>query len=609
MQIVGRTTNAGPRAKYYKYMFSYISASRALKEWEAEHSSEPQDGFKAQHLEVGAKMHAYAGHPDRAQEIMNELNRLYPEWSVGVAMAVFRSYTRSESDQHVAEAWKMYKMMREHLGTSATMEHYDSWFSGFLEARHLPFAKIVFKDTIAFSNTIVDKHTGSDLSRKKLEKLLRRLHLLYRLGDDIEKMTGIILLAISILPKDYHSHLFRDWMKSAVVHQAPEVAAQILEMMGKRGLEPAPFHFNLLLRTLLRTGEKRNILRAENLGWRMVDTAIKEPPRTTSNRDAIDALANSERNGTAHQRTEQLQSHIPPANVSTYALIMRHHYNNFQWEHVDYLARKLKESKIRPNSALMTILMDIKCRQGRYDEVWAIYQSSTNVRDGMAGGVFPDGAAIRCLWKTLRLALGDDESREKGVLPTPRELLAETVAWWNLVRNRHDAERFKIGFAGADGGAISGLVMHCFSYTQDLPGSLVALHVLRKRFGIFPSDQAASILQKQTAWVDLRRESAAVKQSFGRGDSHARALDRMGRIYDVLKKQRFKKHNITPDVYAQLSKTEIGDLGLNLVSEFIRVVLKRQHPPEQIESMIDEAKSQIKLPYLKTGDMDISQVV
>jgi hypothetical protein len=45
--------------------------------------------------------------------------------------------------------------------------------------------------------------------------------------------------------------------------------------------------------------------------------------------------------------------------------------------------------------------------------------------------------------------------------------------------------------------------MHCFSYTQDLAGSLVALHVLRRYFDIFLTDKVAEILQRQMAWVDM----------------------------------------------------------------------------------------------------------
>lgn len=44
------------------------------------------------------------------------------------------------------------------------------------------------------------------------------------------------------------------------------------------------------------------------------------------------------------------------------------------------------------------------------------------------------------------------------------------------------------------------------------------------------------------------------------------------------------------------------------MSEFIRVVLKRYHPPEVVEMMIDVARSVVGVPDLPTGDMDAFEV-
>jgi hypothetical protein len=604
MRTVGKTQRDEKNVKHYWYLFQYVSAPRALKEWWEEHLRKPNYSFSPEFLGVGAKMYAYAGHLDRARDILEELHKLDPTYRrTSAAKVVFQLHIRSGSERDVDEAWNIYRAMKEGLGSDASLKDYGLWFQGFVEARQLTYAQNVFRAMI------VDKRLGADTTRLDILGVLRRLNSLYRLADDIGKMTALILFVVPILPKVYHSHIFGDWMKSAVVYQAPEAAAQVLEMLCKRGFEPATFHCNLIISSLLRTGDEGDALKAENIAWKMVGKTPESFDKKTPFRDAVEAISNSTTTEVSRDNTEiswkQLLPVLPQANVETFALLMRHHYNKIQWEHVDYLERQVKERGMRPNTTLLTVLMDVRCRQGKYDEVWGIYTSLTEKKDGEPF-VFPNGAAIRCLWKTLRIAL--DENREYETLPTPRELLKETVDWWKLVRVRHDRSQFKMGLATREKGPISRLLMHCFSYTQDLPGSLVALHVLRKQMNISPTDRAASILKQQVAWANLRHEPSAYKRNYARSGRYYKILVQMDKVYRMLMQERFRRLNISANDYAQLTKTEVDDMGLDLLSEFIRVVLKRQHPPEQVESMIDEVKTQIGLPNLSTGDMNAFEV-
>ncbi|KAF1936373.1 hypothetical protein EJ02DRAFT_506570 [Clathrospora elynae] len=571
MYNVGRTPTVGQRVKYLESVFLSGREEQALQEWEEDHNS-GVDGvrqdYKPEHLEIGAKMHALAGNANRSRDIMEELLRLYPAWDSTVMMAVFRAHTSSEVTEHHDLATRIYTAMKERKGDSVSLEDYDAWLVGFLEAGHLTYAKQVFRDMVK------EGHLATSGTTARVEALLKRLHMLYRLGTDISKMTSIALDAISVLPPGYHGHLFGDWMKSAVVQKAPEAAAQILDMMFQRGYTPETFHFNMLLKALIRTKENPNILKAENIGWRMIGEARKAHKRDlrpNSRAEIINKRSTSSRN----LDTEAARN-VPVANVTTFALMMQHHAKSMQWEHVDYLSRQLKEASVDPNATIMNVLMDNKCRQGAYSEAWTIYKSLTEPQEG-SKGVFPNGASFRCLWKTLRLALGDHATRNDPDMPTPRELLKEMISWWGLARSRYDAERFRMGVAGADHGAITSLIMHCFSYTQDLAGSLIALHVLRRHFDIFPTDKAAQILQRQMAQYFHSR-------------SNKRNTDRIARVYYILLQERLARMNLKEDEYPRLSDEEIGDVGLNLLSEFVRVVLKRSYPPEVVEAMVDAAR-------------------
>jgi hypothetical protein len=601
MERAGQATTVQQRAMNLEREFLSGREDYAISEWEQSHVSDENAtlGHRPEHLEVGAKLHALVGNVDRSRSIMDELFRLYPNWDTSVMMTVFRAHTSSELQEHHHLAKQIYGRMKEQKGDACTIEDYDAWLVGFLEAQSLACAKQVFRDMVKSGCLLISGTTG------RVEQVLRRLHLLYRLGTDISKMTSIALDAISVLPPVYHGHLFGDWMKSAVVEKAPEAAAQILDVMLKRGYQPETFHFNMLLKALIRTKDTPNILKAENIAWRMIDEACKtrtKHPTSNTPTERIDKRSANGRN-TGVGTTQE----VPAADVTTFALIMQHHAKNLQWEHVDYLTRQLKETTVEPNATIMNVIMDNKCRQGAFSEAWMIYKTLTNPQEGVKG-VFPNGASLRCLWKTLRLALGDHATRNDPALPTPRELLKEMVAWRALSRSRYDADRFRMGMAGADNGAITSLIMHCFSYTQDLAGSLVALHVLRHQFSIFPTNKAAQILQRQMAWVDMARESESVRSQYFHSRSNKKNTERVVRVYNILLQQRLARMDLKEGEYEKLTEEEIGDVGLNLLSEYVRVVLKRSYPPEIVEAMIDAARCAVGVPDLPTGDMDAFEV-
>ncbi|ORX99886.1 hypothetical protein BCR34DRAFT_495089 [Clohesyomyces aquaticus] len=605
MRSTGKLTTVKQRVEYLEGLFLTGDEGSALQEWEDDYRQQKKHlrhDFKAEHLEVGARMYAMSGNPDRARGIMDELFELYPDWDSSIMMVVFRAYTQSTTEQHHEIARELYTAMKSRLGKYATLRDYDSWFLGFLETRNLSYSTRVFKAMVT------DGFIARDTTEGEIAGVLRRLHLLYRLGDGIGGMTSIALASITVLPEFYRPHLFGDWVKSAAVNNSPEAAAQILEMMVKRGYEPQTFHSNLLLKALFRSKELPNELKAENMAWQMIAAyqSLYEPRRSLS---AVDAISKRRKDTTGMPPDPELAGKMPPANVTTFALLMRWHANRGQWEHVEYLARWLRNSKIIPNTALLNVTMENLCRQGKYNEVWDQYRSSANIStDSVEGlhGIFPDGATFRCLWRTLRLALSDNGMRENSSLPSPRELLRETLQWWELVRDRPDAPRFRIGLAAPNHGALNTLMMHSFSYCNDLGGSLVALHLCWKKLGLLPSARAPRILQYQIAWVDAR--SSVTSGRDHQSGVVKRDVDKMAQIYDILRRERFERAGMTETKFEYLSDAEVADMNLNLISEFVRVILKRKHPPEDIEAMIDEAKLDLGCPDMKIGDLDAYNV-
>jgi pentatricopeptide repeat protein len=601
LHSVGVTTT-GRRARHLETVFMEERQEDALKAWEDD--LEHQD-YEPEHLELGVRLHALAGNTDRALQVMNKLFELYPSWSPSIMISVFRALTSSGTEEKYDLAKDIYLEMKERMGTDLTIETYDACLIGFLEARCLRYAKQVFRDMCKDGYLATSADAGSD------KELLKRLHLLYRLGTDISKMTSIALDVIAVLPVSHHDYLFGSWMKCAVVQKAPEAAAQILDMMFRKGSSPRAFHFNLLLRALFRTGETSNLLQAENIGWHMIEQAKLEAIETDSTPHGPAQYLSKELNG-KNLATEGSQHPlgpaasaamaVPNASITTFSIIMHHHAKDLQWEHVDYLARQLKEAGLAPNTSIMNVLIDSKCRQGRFSEAWKIYKSLTD--NPTVHSIFPNGKTFRLLWKTLRLALSEQTqvTPEHSGLPTPRALLAETVRWWDMCRNRHDAERFLQGLAAQNGGAITKLMLHCFSFAKDLVGSLIAVHVLRHKFDIFPSDKTFEIIKRQMAWVDFRNETESLRIQFGASGNRRRNMLHVEAIFQDLLERRMKSNDTGSGMRSSSSREELGDKSLGLLNELLRALMEKTHQPATVEAMINAAKDEVGVPDMQVGD-------
>ncbi|KAH7408107.1 hypothetical protein DE146DRAFT_645276 [Phaeosphaeria sp. MPI-PUGE-AT-0046c] len=588
MQSVGVTFTASQRTDYLEALYLNGKEEEAIKGWDADYFEsqvEPLKDQDAKHLATGVKLHALVGNPDRARELMEKLFGLFPNEFQTIMMLVFRAHTSSKIANHHETAKDLYDQIKARLGATMKFRDYHSCFVGFLEARMLDSAKDVFRDMVQ------DGFLATSESKKDIQSTLAELHMLYRLGENIETMTSIALDAIECLPPSYHSHLYFDWMKLAVVVKSPEAATQILNMMYEHGTVPETVHFNLFLEALLRTEESPRVLKAENIGWRMIDEAQK---LSASNGTPQPSDPGAPSDPDAPRK-------LPVADVTTVALIMHHHAKSLQWEHVDYLTRQLNSTSIAPNHTIMNVLIDNKVRKGAYADAWAIFKQLTNrTEKDSSANVFPNGATFRHLWKMLRLALGDETSRFDPNLPSPRDLLRETVEWWTLCWRRPDAERFRMGLAAADKGAITSLMLHCFSYAQDLPGSLIALHVLRKHFKIFPTAKVARILHGQMTWVDFSRESSSVRGQYFHSLSNRQSFNRIKNIYDVVLRRRLGA--MDPEVASKMTVEEVGDAGLNTLSEFVRVVMALKCGAEMTEELIEAARLNVGFEG-PTGDV------
>ncbi|KAF2204633.1 hypothetical protein GQ43DRAFT_387584 [Delitschia confertaspora ATCC 74209] len=557
--------------------------------------------LNVKHLAIGALLHAECGNTERAYQLATELYDRVPQYHPRLMMTIFNIHMRFKGTQNHQElAHKIYISSKGLLGTAATGADHFAWLNSFLRCRYLEDATDVFKAMVQTG------HLAGGYSSFHVRRVLKTLQLLCGLGKDFEDVTKVVLAALSVLPTPYHLHVFHQWMVLATIGRTPESALRILELMAKRGVQPHTSHLNLLLKALRRSSNTAHVVKAEDIGWRMVeehneqsamryDIALPLLQRETMENNAM--IATGPMGIGAVEKPK-----IPPADSDTFAILLQHHTKEKQWEHVNYLMRRLETVHIRPTSALMNILLVIARWNGDYDGVFRLFRAWTDESKELSISV-TDGACWRHLWATLRYA-GIDNYEGKE-LPTPRQLLAKCVEWWELVRNQpgFGTERFRLGLGGR---AIQKMIMHCFNNANDLPGQVVALHIMRKMFGFFPLEEAYDLMRYQIIKNGL--STPTVRPTHVHAKAWERNKQRIDRVYHVLMQRRFRRMRLTGDDYAGFSNAQVADLNLNLLSEFARVILKRQCSPQEVEVMIDNAKREIGVPDLKTGDLDAFSV-
>ncbi|OCL14800.1 hypothetical protein AOQ84DRAFT_280290 [Glonium stellatum] len=574
MNSVGRISALGQRLADLET--TYISGKKqdALRRWEEEHKrtfGATQDGYKGEHLELGVRMHALSRNIDRARHIMEELFAAYPTWDPRVMIAVLQAHTKFQDGGNRDRAWALYIRLKTLLASKMTLADYDACFVAFLECQQIDYATAIFRDMVLAGHLAKRDIPGHDV------QLTGRLRAMYLLSNSVGEVNKVALTAISVLPQRYHSSIFRHWMKMIVSKNAVESAAQVIELMFERGLESRTSHFDLLLAALFRIKKPAPVQKAESIGWQMIDAKLDQ--------------------ASAHENRPPmpffLKRSIPRASSNTFALLIRHHTDQWQWDHVRQLQGMLTELETPPNCALMNSLMYVDLRRGKYEEVWVRYQAMTHPPPGYKP-LFPNGATYHYLWKTLRLALGDHQTWAFESLPSPRDMMAQMLEWSRQIGRKPTLERSLIGLTGPRREIVS-LIMHCFCHTEDLSGALVAIHAMKSRFRIFPTYRTAGILFKHMA----NNHTGVFKDN----------VLKLEQIYKVILQRRLNKMNQDGSLTSRMTEEQSRELSLDLLSEFIRVIMVRQCPAEEVEALIDKAKKEMGVPDLSTGDLDSFDVV
>ncbi|KAI5291639.1 hypothetical protein KEM55_008308, partial [Ascosphaera atra] len=185
---------------------------------------------------------------------------------VRILIPVIIGYAKSTLPQSAEWAWLLYVRVRQTLAEKITMEDYDTLSIGFLRAGRGNEALAVFKDMmVTYKRKECDSvklYTASIGPLKGVEDLGSIT------AADLNKVN---LGALTVLPKSLvNKFFFASWIKKLIGMNEVDCAASVVELMFERDVKPDAKHLNGLIGAWLRTGSSKHRIKAETLGWSMI---------------------------------------------------------------------------------------------------------------------------------------------------------------------------------------------------------------------------------------------------------------------------------------------------------------------------------------------------
>ncbi|KZF25992.1 hypothetical protein L228DRAFT_242384 [Xylona heveae TC161] len=546
---------------------------QAIAEWEAIGDKfTGKDDILEEYWSLGIRMFSIIGNPLRAQEIAALMLGSNENADARILIPVITAWTQKNDALGYSNAWAIYVRLRDHLGPRITMEDYDRISMGFLNAGRKDLAQGVFKDMMLTGQA--SPEDSSALYKKSLGIVGK----LQSMSVSAEETNRVSLQAMTVLPRKFQNKFFYgSWIKKLIGMGEPDAAAAVVELMYERGVKPDPKHVNGIIGAWLRVGNNESRQKAERMGWSM----IQERLNFVQQRRASQNLDNSESSTSVTTKDgleipTHLERAVPAATIETFSILLLHYSRREMTAHVNYIQELLQPAEAKPNSYFMNHLLFADLRAHDHRRAWRRFQE-------MRRTVEPDMESFACLWDCMKFHLDAAKNRDLTGFPTPRALFFDMISWYlNLPAKLRDGAQEAVTQEFYD------QVIRCFGLSQDLKGTLVAMHAMKHAFNLYATQDTARMVvlqvsrmgptetetrrNRRTRAKDLRRNSKA-------------NVGNVTKVLDIIAKRRMSALSEQGIEYDDLDPETKANESLSLISELLRVVLVRtEEEPSMLEA-------------------------
>ncbi|OJJ46289.1 hypothetical protein ASPZODRAFT_152471 [Penicilliopsis zonata CBS 506.65] len=585
------------------YIFSYILAlhnggesGKALDQWESYQTVPSQNKEDLEgYWKLGVQLFAAQDNPQRAQDIALAFLANDKSRQSRVLIPVINAWGRQSGKDAEVKAWALYLQLKTFLGADMTMKDYDSLSIGLLKANRLDLALAVFKDMMV---------TGQDPANDSTALYKAALGLTENLqasSINEQEVNKVSLSALTLLPRRFQNRFFyASWIKKLIGMGEVDSAALVIELMYERGVRPDSKHLNGIIAAWLREGSASARDKAERLGWAMVQQRIDivwvdGVPVDTSNPPVKPVISQSE---DGVRIPKFMQRTVPPANIETFSILLLHYTRRSDDDMIKYLTKCLGDARIRPNSYFMNHLLYAELRKQDIRSLWQKFQTmSTSIR--------PDLETYACLWDCAKLQYDRSRTAFDAVFPSARALFSEMMHWHSQLTPRHRAvadEEFSK--------ELYDQIIRCFCLSKDLEGTLVALHALKERFGVYPDDSTARLVVLQVARM-AGVPADTPKRRLRRLSTTPRSKEnimQVNRLMELLSERRAAALQAQGLDVEHLDPAEKQQNQLGILSDLVRVIMARvTADPDRVQRKITKAAAEMSMAEMKV-DLPASNI-
>jgi hypothetical protein len=337
---------------------------------------------------------------------------------------------------------------------------------------------------------------------------------------------------------------------------------------------------NGLIGAWLREGTESYRIKAENLAWKMIQARLEfvRERDLDSFKFPLRSVKSYGKNG--NHRPNQ----TPLATMETFTILLQNYRRRRKYQEFMGLFDAVTESKLPVDTRFINELLwiDSKAANNR-NWVWQTYKSLMG-----SNATSPDFVTYTILWQNMKKQ--EDPVTGKRMRSSPDQFTTCRLLFKDMVERTH-ALKIKQPMP-AD---LYDLIILCFCYAKDIPGTAIALRTLQQEFHLYPNVKTAQVLIGALARSDVFIQMDERR----RQPVHVSARQRIAnvtRIFGSLKDQRndgLRDQGLSPDeLVADVKQEE----GLGLLLDLLHLAYRTQgtvgttRNPEWKDAIIDAAK-------------------
>ena len=399
-----------------------------------------------------------------------------------ILIPIMDTWMERRDEVGMRHAWALYITMKMQLGSRMKLKDYEIISAMFLNRGRTDLALAVFKDEMLHG-----LETGYN-SVALYKRYLRESRSLAKSTTNIAEINELYLSDLTILPRAFENKFFyAKWLKKLLGEGDADAAATVVELMLERKISPDAKHINGILGCWYRSSSDADKTKAEQIGWSMINrrlnfVASRSPELSTSIQEF--AKTNFEK-GLSTVTSIDEKRPIPPATVETYALLLQYYTKRSRFSDISILHRAFELGQIQPNAYWINPFLWLMLRQHKRTAVW---ESFLGKFDAV---VVPDIDTFECLWRSQAQHLKHVRSFPEAVheFPPPRTIMKHMLS--TRIREEAPPELYDT-------------IIKCFMQSHDYAGTIVALHILRERLGLYPGPKTLASVRQSIEFQFLK---------------------------------------------------------------------------------------------------------